>query len=360
VHMQDMSCPEEVSAVLESDAGKVFYHRESAGEVIHIDIFHSPGCLDPKVVAQSVVGTLSGIEFEIAPGHYRSTMETFLPYIDVQTAGGGGRINGELCYGQEQGARAAHQTHVHLTALWAPEVVASLFSLIAAVECAIESSGLELRKVKRVRAVRGNSSVDMSAYQTTTDSLLKQMPQAGKESGAGSAFRQEAMARRLAEDLGSAEDAKRLLECLAKGMKSGEFSRFRPGSDRTSDEVRQALSRSSLWRFDGHKYSLTKDGEDVLSFVSAHMREIESYLRRLLWSLPRSKMPQGERKGHKTEPAHSRGRGLALPRRAGEPLGDLAVPETVIAACARSSGATTSVTAASIVSESDLRFAHSR
>ena len=360
VHMQDMSEPQDVSAILDSDAGKVFYRRENQGEVLHIDIFHSPGCVDPKEVARSITGALSGVRFEASPGGFGASMETFLSYIDVQTAGGGGRIDGQLCYGQEQGARAAHQTHVHVTALCAPEVVASLFTLVAAVESAVESAGLELRKVRRVRAVKGTTPMDISAYQATSDSLLKQAAR-GQDGGSRSPFRQEAMARKLAEDVGSAEDTKRLLEHLSKGMRSGEFSKLRLGTDRSPEELRQALSRSYLMKFDGQRYSLTQDGEDVLSFVSQHVHEIEAYLRRLLWSLPRNKMPQGERRGHKTEPAHSRGRGLIFPRRDGEPMGDLAAPETVIAAGVRAAGANLpSGCVTSTFTAGDLRFAHSR
>ncbi|MGE5580507.1 MAG: vWA domain-containing protein [Bacillota bacterium] len=363
VHMQDMAEPDTITAILESDAGRVFYRRENPGEVLHVDVFHSPGCLDPKDVARSMIAALAGLKFHAGQGGFVSSMEAFLPYIDVQTAGGGGRIDGQLSYGLEDGVRAAHQTHVHVTALMAPETVAALFTLVAAVESAVEDGGLELRKVKRVRTARGTTPMDMSAYQASSDSLLKQSPPDQGEPAQSSMFRQEALARRLAEDIGSAESARRLLEQLTKGMKAGEFARLKLGTDRSADEIRQALTRSNLMKYDGQKYSLTQDGADVLSFVTRHVHEIEAYLRRLLWSLPRNKVPQGERKGHKTEPCYSRGRGIALPRQQGEPMGDLAVPQTVIAATLRSEVASSlspGLPRQASFDLEDLRFNHSR
>lgn len=363
VHMQDMKEPDTVTAILESDAGRVFYRRENPGEILHVDVFHSPGRLDPRDVARSMLASLAGLKFQTGQGGCVSSMEAFLPYIDLQTAGGGGRIDGQLSYGMEEGVRAAHQTHVHVAALLAPETVAALFTLIAAVESAIESGGLELRKVRRVRTARGTTPVDISAYQASSDSLLRQSPLGQGEAGQSSMFRQEALARRFAEDVGSAESARRLLEQLTKGMKAGEFSKLRQGTDRSVEEIRQALTRSNLMKYDGQKYSLTQDGADVLSYVTRHAHEIEAYLRRLLWSLPRNKVPQGERKGHKTEPCYSRGRGIALPRQQGEPMGDLAVPQTVIAATLRSevaSALSPDLPRQASYRLEDLRFSHSR
>lgn len=329
VHMQDVRVPQEVTAVLGSDAGQVFYHRERAGEVMHMDIFHSPGRVDPKNVARNLLSALSGMQFEGYPGRPSPSVEPLMSYIDVQTAAGGGRIDGDLCYGQEEGARQAHLTHVHVTALLAPEIIASVFTMVAAVESAIEESGLEIRKVQRVKTVRGATPVDISGYKATTDSLLRYVPQAS-EGSQQSIFRQEALARQVARDLGSAEESRKLLEHLAGGMKAAEFSRFRFGGDKSPEEVRQILSRSRLVKYDGQKYALTGEGRLALTFLKEHSHEVEAYMRRLIWSLPQRRMPAGERKGHKTEPSESRGRGLALPRKDGEPLSGLAVAETVI------------------------------
>lgn len=336
VHVQDISVPQDVSAVFSSDAGQAFYNRERMGDVLHLDIFHSEGVVDPKEVARRVVSALSGLKFESTPGSPPPlpSLESLFPYIDVQTAGGGGRLDGDLSYGREEGVRMAHRTHVHIAALNTPEMVASLFTLVAAVESAIEDSGLQLRKVRRVRMTRGGGSpVDMSNYQTATDSLLRCLPHGNSDA---SVYRKEALARQAAQEVGSASETLRILEALAKGLRAGEFARLRPETDKTPDEIRNALTRCRLAKFDGQRYTLTTEGLLALSFLKEHYHEIESYLRRLLWSLPSRDIPSSERRGKKREAGQSRGRSMALPRQDGEYAAEIAIPETALAVGVRS------------------------
>jgi len=121
------------------------------------------------------------------------------------------------------------------------------------------------------------------------------------------------------------------------------------------------MLRSRLMKYDGEKYSLTSEGEMALTFIGEHSREIEAYLRRVLWSLPQRRMPSGERKGRRTEPSESRGRFLAFPRRRGEPLSGLAVAETAVAMGVRTAAATGDDSPRSRgFSPADLRFSYSR
>ena len=347
VHIQDIAHPGVVAAILESDAGQVFYHRDRAGEVLHIDVFHSPGQIDPRSVARSVISVLSGLRFEVGQTGTTCSMQALLSYIDVQTGAGGGRLDGPLTYGREAGVRRAHLSHVHVTALTTPEMVAAVFSMVAAVEAAIEAEGLELRKIWKVRVESGTSPVDVSNYLASTDSLLRQMPRT--DHGTNSPFLREALARQAARDAGSAGDAMDILQRLEAGLKAGEFSRLKLGADKTPEEVRQALTRSGLMRYDGQRYTLSEEGAMALSYLKEHSREIEAYLRRMLWSLPKKTVPQGERKGTRSEPSENRGRGLALPRGEGGTCSSLALPETVAQRGARAN-----------FLPSDLRFCQAR
>lgn len=328
VHVQDVSAPDVVTAVVSGDAGKVFYSRERPGEILHIDVFHSPGCLDPKLVGRRLLSALSGIRFERAGGAFSQGLEPLLSYIDIQTGSGGGRLDGDLSYGREEGVRRAHTTHVHVACLMKPEILASVFTIVAAVESAALEGGLELRRVKKVRLTKGGGALDISDYQASGDSLLRNVP-SEDEGSTGYHYRQEALARKVAYDLGSAADSERLLEELAKGMRAGDFARLRLGTDKSPEEIRKLVTRSGLAMYDGHKYSLTREGMMALTFLKAHSAEIEAYLRRLLWSLPSRKMPSGERKGLRPEPSISRGRGIVLPAIKGEHLPGLAIPETI-------------------------------
>lgn len=368
IHIQDVSSPAEVTAITTVDAGQVFYGRDRHGEVLHIDVFHSPGCLDPKVIGRRLLAALSGMRFEPASGGPPPGLDPLLSYIDIQTGAGGGRLDGELTYGTEEGVRRAHMTHVHIACLAVPEMVASVFTAIAAVESAIEEMGLELRRIERVRLAKGNGPLDMSNYRASSDSLLRQLTASGQDTAA-SAYRKEALARKAAQDIGSAADSEKLLEQLSHGLRAGEFAKLRLDTDKGPDELRQIVTKSGLARYDGHRYTLTRDGMMALSYLKEHSAEVESYLRRLLWSLPAKRMPAGERRGQKVEPSLSRGRGMALPAAKGESLPELAIPETAISWALRARGSTLAAVPKAgtgnaggfgNLTVSDLRFSYAR
>ncbi len=330
VHVQDVSRPHEVTAIVNADAGEVFYNRQRPDEVIHIDIFHSEGRVSPTEVGLSIRGALSGLRLETSARNPGPTIEYYVPYIDIQTALGGGRLDGPLSYGQEEGVKTAHLTHVHIAMSNTNELISAMFTMVASVESAIERSGFELRKVRKVIMARGNAPMDLKDYQTSSDSLLKQ--QSGSQgSGANSWYRKEALAKQAAQGVGSAGEALQILEALARGMRPGELSKFRGSRDKSGDEIRKALHTSHLLHYDGLHYRLTDQGKLALDHLRQHSAEIEAYLRRLLWSLPSRTMPRADRLGMKFKPGIARSRGYALPKDKGDMPGHLAIAESVIA-----------------------------
>ena len=363
VHLTDPSFPGEIQVVATSDAGQVFYHRRSPGQVVHVDIFHSRGDVSPALVAMKIMTALTVLRLEthgdppVSPGSLAS-------FIDVQTALGGGRLNGALTGGREAGARLAHKTHVHITFLNCPELLACVFSMISAVEAAIECSGLELRKVVAVRMVRGGADADLHDYRATTDSLLRESgndssllrktsqerwaedhsgenaredngsparPDAAGPVDAAPGAITEALAREIVRRTGSYEDTVKLLRALAAGMKSGEFLRFRTQSMRDPEEIRESMLRSKLAAYDGLRYSLSPEGQTVLEYLLSHRYEFEAYLRRLLRNLPPRSAVPGQRAKAPLRPASSCRRAAVLPAQRGEWHGDLAVVESAIA-----------------------------
>ncbi len=353
VHVQDVSHPHEVTAIVNADAGEVFYHRQKPGEVIHIDIFHSEGKVSPTEIGLSIRGALSGLRLETSIRNPGPTIEYYVPYIDIQTALGGGRLDGPLSYGQEEGVKTAHLTHVHIAMLNTTELISAIFTMVASVESAIERSGLELRKIQKVNMAKGNKPMDLKDYQTFSDSLLKQ--QSGSQGpGTISWYRKEALAKQAAQSVGSTGEALQILESLATGMRPGELSKFRGSRDKSGDEIRKALHASRLLHFDGLNYMLTDQGRLALDYLKQHSTEIEAYLRRLLWSLPSASMPKPDRLGMKLKPGTARSRGYALPKEKGDSPGHLAIAESAIA-----KGVRTMLNRQPLASQ-DLRFWYTR
>ncbi|MBT9259686.1 MAG: VWA domain-containing protein [Clostridiales bacterium] len=170
LHGVDGRQPEEVAIFLPQDAGQVFYGRTRRGEVVHMDIFHQVGAVDPRAVARSVREAL-GDHLPLP-----SSSPTLLDLVDIQTGVGGGRLTGSLTFGQKLSLRRAHLHHVHLALLWPPSFWDLLPLVAGAVEAAILSAGLELRKVERVVAYtrEGDRPFDLSPYGDVTDSWIRE------------------------------------------------------------------------------------------------------------------------------------------------------------------------------------------
>ncbi len=330
VHLLSAARPGTVEILMGSDAGVVFYRRRERGQIVHLDVFHSEGDLDPVRLAPSLRKALfmAGPNFPGNPADF----------VDIQTGRGGGRLTGSLAYGLRPGLRETHRNHVHLTVLSSLCQPRVLPCLVAAAEWGICEQGLELRKVKSLDLVPPSESgqdLDLSQYQDSTDSFLRG---SGDEDGGGDAHGSDLLAAAVqaADDLGGWSGAMELLELL-----TSTSSRRRLGiRGRTSAEVDVALrrlERGGYLRSDGEGLRLTGSGQRLARYARLHRQEIELKLRRMVRQLRQtaraclrdtpfrlSLPPSGDGVEKRAVRAES-----------GRWLGSLAVAETVVAAASR-------------------------
>ncbi|HEY8552348.1 MAG TPA: VWA domain-containing protein, partial [Thermaerobacter sp.] len=161
----------------DADAGRVFYGRSRTGQILHVDVFHADGEVDHRLLARNLARAAR--IFTRDAGTYRVAglpVEQIPDFVDLQTGTGGGRASGSLIYGRRLSLRLAHRNHVHLAlglprALWGFAIYA-----VAAAEEAILAAGLELRRIEAVEVVtgRGGAPLDLSDYETASDSLLRE------------------------------------------------------------------------------------------------------------------------------------------------------------------------------------------
>ncbi|WP_425059503.1 hypothetical protein SCACP_00950 [Sporomusa carbonis] len=174
VHAFNAHSPEYVQILVNADAGQVFYQRQDSGAVYHLDVFHQCGALDHKAAARRVWQAVQTYNTLVA-GQRDLPDELLInpDFIDIQTATGGGRITGTLLGGQKESLRRAHENHVHLALALVSGQLTGLFYIVAAVETAIISSGLEIRRNERISCVESTDSQDdLSPYTEEGDSLL--------------------------------------------------------------------------------------------------------------------------------------------------------------------------------------------
>lgn len=272
VHTLDPRSPATVFIITGADAGKTFYKRSHAGEIVHIDVFHSLARLDPHSLAKAA---RAGVAM------YRDTLLSpfgvhLADFIDLQSGQGGGRITGKLVYGQHGTEKRAHENHVHLALRLFPKDFALVFFLIEQVERAIQCLGSELRKVERL--VHENSanqvSYDSLAYSAYSDSFLRE-----RRNTAEDADLQDYQHRLLdiADMLEDLDDPRALQDLLMLATPS--CRRAVVGQSNIPRDAAKKLVGYKYWREEHGVYALTESGYELADFLKRCGHQIESDLR---------------------------------------------------------------------------------
>jgi magnesium chelatase subunit D len=174
--------PQEIQIMCNVDAGRLFYNRPDYGTIIHMDIFHEYGLVDHHQIAAALRDAVAHYNTSLLLDEPANRHAADANLIDIQTGTGGGRITGNLAYGQKTSLQNAHKNHVHIAAMLPDEHAACLFFLILAAESTILTCGLELRCIEKVvlTASCGNQLLDLSEYTDQTDSYLKSQKHGGQ------------------------------------------------------------------------------------------------------------------------------------------------------------------------------------
>ncbi|MEX2355494.1 MAG: VWA domain-containing protein, partial [Thermaerobacterales bacterium] len=372
VHVLADSRPGLVTILQDSDAGRVFYHRRSAGQVYHLDVFHADAEVDHRRVARNALQALQYYTQDFGSGW------ALAHYVDVQTATGGGRLTGRLNFGRKASLRRAHRNHVHLAILAPPEDLPCIFYLLAGVEEAITAGPVELRRLDGLMTqAAGTSDVElpMDAYADMTDSFLKGDQAEGGRTGSGHSSRPGCPSGRsgpggagadlsddhrsprdrqagpsddprwsavdLAESMESPDRAFELLEVLAGGIRRRDLNRIMFGRGVMGDHLDTALDRlEQEGRVDDQagRLHLTARGRNLLAYFTQHRREIQLALRKTLRRLTqhrqleegRSLLKMSRSKGD--GPTRTRTPAMPDPR---SPLKEIAWPESLLTAAGR-------------------------
>jgi len=333
VHLLEPSRPGVVRILQESDAGRVFYGRRDPGQVVHLDVFHAIALVDHRRIAATIryeAGRLLGMA---AAG--------VCDWVDVQTGTGGGRVSGSLAYGRKPTLRDSHKNHVHITCLAAAVRPDFLLHLVAAVEEDVTSQGVQIRKIEALQHDAGGakSPLDLSPYTDESDSWLRED---GRGQGEGEAQARslsdselEALAD-LVDDVGGLEALRDLLDRLggeeAVGPGETAASQLRSGDA----EVLRRLEQRGWVRAGRQRFALTPEGSNLRDLLRHHLREVEAQLKAVFRRLPaRIRGPATWRGLHQRQRV---GHGPLRRVRPVEPhtwVGELALPETVVAAARR-------------------------
>ncbi|BDG59276.1 VWA domain-containing protein [Caldinitratiruptor microaerophilus] len=164
----------------------------------------------------------------------------------------------------------------------------------------------------------------------------------GPAAGAGSWAPWEALAHetrlqevlRLASRLGSPAEIHRALDAVRSGQAAaGSVS---PLGSQQANPLLRDLEEEGLVRRDGRALRLTEAGKALAAFLDGHLREVTMRFRRRIRRVPREALPVRPRPGERPSLRARYGPTRPpVPAPPGSWLGDLAVPETVIAGVRR-------------------------
>ena len=279
VHVIDPARADEAQVKCAADAGRVFYHRSAADEVVHVDIFHSLADISHYAVAQAARRAVDEFTREGCVGS--SSSAALADFIDVQTATGGGRITGSLKYGRKQSLMTAHRGHVHLAALMGHEASGLLYYLVRDAEQVIQGQGAELRRLDRIvnDADPGGTPVDLSPYSAPTDSLLQEhAPPASLTDDC--AMMKDALD--AAADFGSVSSLASFLECVAASRRRDNPYALLEREYGDAEAMLSRLRALEILSGDGASLALTDKGRHLVFFLRRFAREIETQMRKVI------------------------------------------------------------------------------
>lgn len=353
VHVLSDAAPGVVRVLTHADAGQVFYRRPRRQEVLHLDVFHAEGEVDHHLVAACLRQALAAAGAGV-----------YADFVDVQTATGGGRITGSLRYGQRETLRRAHRNHVHVAMLLPWRHLSAVFHVLAAVEEAVARTGLHLRRVEGLVRDEGTGGerLPLEDYAAVTDSRIPEAgdgedpgdphgpdragePTGGRGAGRSLGRREQERLHLAAVDLSTRVESVQLALELLRGLDQGRPRRqavqqlVAAGADgEEAERLLDDLLRAGYLIQEGMDLRLTGPGRALLRYLEEHPRDVRLALRSAMQRLTRRRVWQGGRvpvPGARLQPQGSGRTRTVRPPEPGSRLGEVAWPETVLAAAAR-------------------------
>ncbi|ADL08122.1 vWA domain-containing protein [Thermosediminibacter oceani] len=320
VHVISPYRPQVVHIITNSDAGKVFYNRLNEGEILHVDLFHEIKAVDVKLIARDLINALA-----------KDNMEFMADRIDIQTGSGGGRLSGSLNYGKTESLLKDHLNHVHISILLADDKLDFLLFLIENLEESLIRQKVELRRIDRIVNEVGNTPIDMSPYATDSDSYLKQ----SNYSGNILRSKKYQQALELCEYMGSLRELEEILEFFNSTKRRDLYELEKKYGD--LEQIVERLEKDNLVFRNSRSYALTPEGKQMIDFIRANRKELESGLKKIIKKIPENRggFIKTINSGRKNV-RDTKGRAVQIPYTKTDWLEEIEVVETIKKALVRS------------------------
>ncbi|MBU7007835.1 vWA domain-containing protein [Phosphitispora fastidiosa] len=341
VHGNDPQTPGEIHIYSDQDAGRHYLNNSSDNLLLHMDVFHEPAVLNPVHIARRV---WQGLEtyltklFEeesadLSRDEITELTKKLTKSIILSTSGGSGNIFelSSLKVKLIPEKKQKPQTHVHILISMESGHYDSILFIADGVEQAILNQGFEIRRVEKI--VHRKKDIEIE----TTPGIGLGLP--GFKSAEAQKYRAHQnrlqIIMNLASAFGSIEDAGRFLDTLsaAGNIFLGAFAKKHGDGD--LKQTLLDLTNAGMVKKSAFAFVLTEEGKGIRDFIREHQKELEAQVRK---SIRRHQIVRHNYRTYRHSELKSRKSHLTDHKKVSSWAGhsDIAIPETVVAASARS------------------------
>ncbi|MBP1761059.1 MAG: Mg-chelatase subunit ChlD-like protein, partial [Firmicutes bacterium] len=329
----------QIKILINKDAGKTYLDFVDVDQVVHIDVYHKDGDIDPRDVAKSIFWALEDHLLEEEPQLKYAEDERFRIVADyankiyITTNGGKGLLYDlfqEKVNPYSEGEEGFD--HVHVLARFNRDEYALIYVISEAVELAILSSDVKLAKVRNISHGKEKKQEENFAgnmklpWKKFKGQMASQMPD--KENV-------NELIMKLAEKFGGVEEIEDWMDCYSTNIfkrKGVEYQKKKWGDVEHYVEQLEELGIIEPG-LTGRK--LSKRGVILHDYIIKHRIELETEIRRNMRKVPGGGANRFRKYG-KSESKNSQVEFTNYNRTVNNSeknwSGNLAVPETVIQA----------------------------
>jgi magnesium chelatase subunit D len=329
----------QIKILTNKDAGKTYLDYVDTDQVVHIDVYHKEGDIDPRDVAKSIFWALDDYLLEEEPQLKYAEDERFRIVADyankiyLTTNSGKG-----LLYDLFQDKSSPYSEgeegfdHIHILARFNRDEYALIYVISEAVESAILASDVKLAKVRNISHGKEKKQEENFAgnmklpWKKFKGQIASQLPD--KENV-------NELIMKLAEKFGGVEEIEEWMDCYSTNIfkrKGVEYQKKKWGDVEHYVEQLEELGLIEPG-LTGRK--LSKRGVYLHDYIVKHKIELETEIRRNMRKVPGGGANRFRKYG-KSESKHSQVEFTNYNRTVNNSeknwSGNLAVPETVIQA----------------------------
>ena len=325
-----------VKILTNQDAGQELLEYIDPGMVVHLNVFHRPGILDPCAVALKIWAavedyvTIETPRLTAADDEKLECMTDYGMKILVYTRGGRGLV-WDLVAGKVAPIEPdqAGQNVVRVLCKLTPDKYGVILPIAEAVEAAIIESGIELGKVKRIAHTTAKPKEKQQENAASIPVPWKRFKNANyqlmKEN-------QNQLIMKLAEKFGSIEDLEDFIETFSTKLfkRTAHYDQKRKWGN--LEERTEQLKDLGLIKNTLLGPVLTKDGKELQEFLIKHRCELEAEMRRKIRQAPgqSGKVHKIGGSSKKMSSLEFTNRNKTIKLNSQTWTGDLAVPDTVV------------------------------